>query len=1218
MRRKIANLIFSVFFLGSYQRRAVGGTLGVLLGILPIGHTAWIVGLILCLIFRLNLLAVYVGISVSLLFPLIVVAAHWSGMDRFFSSPDSTALYVIAGILFLFLCYLAFRWIYKDVHIRDLTNGEKMFVFHDLGKRWTFLKRILLILGVLSLITLTVFGISLYDHPVVTPLVQKTPSDPSIQPIPAGLDHSKKTAPAFPETDSREQPKDLTTYAFYVPWDSKGWFDLNSLGHIKDIDVLIPEWYSLQSDLTLDISRQENVDQLAKKHHVQIIPRLNNFTEQKWDGSAVSRMLASPQKRASLIHELHQDVKKHGYAGINIYFEKVRPQDKKRLTAFIKELSTVFHRDGLKVIHSVPVDDPAYDYRALSNYADYLDVILYEEHHEEGAPGPIASFNWTKKSLERLPVPAGKRIISLGTYGYDWAVGSRKPAKALTFNQVMMLADRYQLKVEWDAASSNPYLRYKKGSEEHIVWFLDAPAFYNQLRLVHQYGAEGIAFWRLGSEDKAIWDLLKGKPDAVSGMRQVTSPIPEYIGDGEILSVSAIEKQGSRSVELEEGNWIKDVGYQSPSAPLQVQRYGKTAEKKIALTFDDGPDSAYTAQILDILKKHNIKASFYITGENAVLHPGLVERMYEEGHEVGNHTYSHPHLGQISPFLVRLELHSTQRLFQAFTDHTLTTFRPPYQVESEPQTRDEIRAMVRGSQYGYTMISKNIETFDWQKPSSRQITERIMEQLKLGHIVLLHDAGGDRSETVKALPELIEKLKAQGYQFVTASELIGKSKDQVMPAIQPEERIYLPFAKAVFTVTGLLQHSFTFLIYTGIGIGFVRVAFLMYFSFRQRIKFKRRVRWLDRGAQLLGFNPMVSVVIAAYNEEKVINKTIHSVLQSKYAPLEVIIVNDGSTDQTEAVIKREFAGNPQVRVITQPNSGKTAAINRGYRLARGEIIVSIDADTLIADHTIPLLVRHFQDEKVAAVSGNVKVGNVRNLLTLWQHVEYITGFNLERRAFDDLNCIPVVPGAICAWRKSAVEEVGYFKHDTLAEDTDITITLLRHGYKVEFEVLAFAYTEAPEDLKSLIKQRTRWIYGTLQCLWKHRGALFSRKQKALGFVSLPNMWIFQYGVQTFSLFVDLLCILSLFTDHAVTTMTFYIGFLMFDLLAAYFAFRLEKESPKPLIWLFIQRFVYRQLMSYVVVRSFIFAFKGISVGWNKLKRKGHVQLEQGDPLKEVG
>jgi peptidoglycan-N-acetylglucosamine deacetylase len=244
------------------------------------------------------------------------------------------------------------------------------------------------------------------------------------------------------------------------------------------------------------------------------------------------------------------------------------------------------------------------------------------------------------------------------------------------------------------------------------------------------------------------------------------------------------------------------------------------------------------------------------------------------------------------------------------------------------------------------------------------------------------------------------------------------------------------------------------------------------------------------------------------------------------------------------------------------------------------------------------------------------VGNVRNLLTLWQHVEYITGFNLERRAFDQLNSIPVVPGAIGAWRKRAVEEAGFFQHDTLAEDTDITLALLRLGYKVHYEDRAYAYTEAPEDVKSFIKQRTRWIYGTLQCLWKHRGALFSGRQKSLGFITLPNMWGFQYGVQLMSPFVDLLCIASFFTSSAARTLLFYVAFLIFDMIAAFFAFSLEKESPKPLIWLFLQRFVYRQFMTYIVFKSIYLALKGVTVGWNKLVRKGNVPL--GSAAKSAG
>lgn len=540
----------------------------------------------------------------------------------------------------------------------------------------------------------------------------------------------------------------------------------------------------------------------------------------------------------------------------------------------------------------------------------------------------------------------------------------------------------------------------------------------------------------------------------------------------------------------------------------------------------------------------------------------------------------------------------------------MLTFRPPYQSDAEPDKKEEILSLLKAQQLGYTTVGHMIDTSDWKNISSEAIVRQVMTGLPNGNIILMHDAGGDRSNTVNALPKMIENLRKQGYQFVTISQMMGKTRDQVMPPIHPSERPFADFNEVIFSAVKIWQQGFTYVLYISIGIGFIRVLFLMVFSYKQRVQLRKRRRKQNFTVIQNDFRPLVSVVIAAYNEEKVINHTIHSVLKSDYRPLEVIIVNDGSTDRTEEVILNEFGNHPDVWVITKPNGGKTDAVNLGYCVAYGEIIVSIDADTIIAENAISMLVRHFTDVKIAAVSGNVKVGNVKNLLTLWQHIEYVTGFNLERRAFDKLNCIPVVPGAIGAWRKSAVADVGYFRHDTLAEDTDITLTLLRHGYRVQFEDQAYAYTEAPEDVKSFLKQRTRWIYGTLQCLWKHRGALFSGEQKSLGFVTLPNMWGFQYGVQMLSPFVDLLCIFSLFTDYATKTLVFYILFLIFDMLAAFFAFSLEKESPKPLIWLFLQRFVYRQFMTYIVVKSLVLALKGVPVGWNKLVRKGNVSMEQ--------
>ncbi|MFL6557270.1 MAG: glycosyltransferase family 2 protein, partial [Bacillus sp. (in: firmicutes)] len=330
---------------------------------------------------------------------------------------------------------------------------------------------------------------------------------------------------------------------------------------------------------------------------------------------------------------------------------------------------------------------------------------------------------------------------------------------------------------------------------------------------------------------------------------------------------------------------------------------------------------------------------------------------------------------------------------------------------------------------------------------------------------------------------------------------------------------------------------------------------------------------------------------------------------SDYPAFEILVIDDGSKDDTAVVVQETYANHPLVKLIQKTNGGKSSAVNLGFKEANGEIVVALDADTLIAENAISLLVNHFKNENVAAVSGNVKVGNKGNLLTNWQHIEYVTGFNLERRAFAALNCITVVPGAIGAWKKTAVEEAGYFQEDTLAEDTDITLTLLCNGKKIEFEEKAYAYTEVPEDIRSLAKQRYRWVYGTLQCLWKHREALFNKKHNSLGYLALPNMWLFQYIYQTISPIADLLFILALFNPHPEKAVIGFILFYLLDFGTSLYAFRLEKESPKPLGSLFLQRILYKQLMTYVVVKSIFSAIKGVTVGWGKLKRKGNVTQE---------
>ncbi|UQD51451.1 glycosyl transferase family 2 [Bacillus methanolicus] len=1006
------------------------------------------------------------------------------------------------------------------------------------------------------------------------------------------------------------KPKEV--YGFYVNWDENSTTSLQE--HIRSLTMLVPEWYHFNADLTISSEIKPDIVQLAKTNHVKIMPLINNFTQNGSgpNSAVIDKLLNAPVNvQKKIINYLEKQIKTNQFAGINIDFESVPEKDRNKLTSFMKELAAVFHQHHLLVTEDVPADDNTFDYGALSKEVDRMIVMMYDEHYAGGDPGPIASNEWVQDILDHLNIPSEKRIVAFGSYGYDWVIGSKAPATSLIFSDIMEMAHDSNLKIQWDKISGNPYFEYEEGADKHIVWFLDGVTFYNQMKIALENGTKGFAFWRLGSEDPTVWNLLKN-PKKIQRHIRLLHEIPStdrvnYSGQGEVLRVTNVGRNGLRVFKADKDGYLTDEVYKSYPLSYEVQLYGKPKGKQVVLTFDDGPDPSYTPKILDILKKFKVKANFFIVGENAELYPDIIKRMYSEGNEIGNHTFTHPNIADTSLLRTKLELNATQRLIQELTGHSTVLFRPPYEADAEPYLASEILPILRAQDMNYIMVGEKVDPEDWTQPPTNELVKRVLTPIYNGegNVILLHDAGGNRTHTVEALPIIIKELKKHGYRFVTISELLGKKRDDVMPAVYSYDMPYLPYDRAVFSGMEYFSHTLTTIFYITIGLGIFRFVFLIYFAFKQRRKAA------SRSDMKSDYQPFVSVVIAAYNEEKVIAKAIRSILDSDYPNFEVIIVDDGSKDNTAKVVQEICNEHPNVRLIQKENGGKASALNRGFEESRGEIVVSLDADTILAKDAISLMVRHFEDPNVAGVSGNVKVGNRRNLLTTWQHIEYITGFNLERRAFDELNCITVVPGAIGAWHKQRVKEVGYLSEDTLAEDTDLTLTLLRQGYRIVYEDKAYGFTESPEDLRSLIKQRYRWSFGTLQCLWKHRKALFNVKHKSLGFIALPNMWIFQFFSQSISPFADLLMVMGIFSNYPLRVLGFYLLFFAIDLLASLFAFKLEKENPKPLIWLILQRFIYRQLMTYVIIKSVHSAIRGIEVGWSKLTRMGSVEQSLG-------
>ncbi|MFZ1991878.1 MAG: polysaccharide deacetylase family protein, partial [Alphaproteobacteria bacterium] len=1017
------------------------------------------------------------------------------------------------------------------------------------------------------------------------------------------------------------------TLGFYEPLQDTSFPDLKR--QLPHLDALLPAWMALQGpnlDFKSFLDKRALSYVRLNRPTLPILPVIQNATLGVWDGKGMAAVFADPERRTNLIETIVGFVSANGLQGVTIDFEDLPTSAYEDQRLFLSELSAAFQPHNWLIAQAAPFDDDKWPYASYAKIIDYTILMAYDQHDNTDEAGPIAGQDWYEKTLDKRMKELSPRqtVVAIGNYGYDWNGGQY--ADSMTFDDAAIAAKESDAQIAFDDATNNPHFSYiEDDNTKHDVWFLDGVTAYNEIHASDIYQPSGYALWRLGSEDPSIWSVL-GRPYGSGAPAELaniaTSQDVDFEGSGELLHIDAEPTAGSRSFEIDRATGDVDYETYTKIPTNYVIRQFGIAPHKVALSFDDGPDPVWTPKILDILKQKHAPATFFIIGANAEAYPGIVQRMIAEGHEVGNHTFTHPNLEVTPGEAVKLELNATQRLFQALTGRTMRMFRPPYIGDAEPDTHDKILPVEVAQRLGYLTVGVHVDAQDWELPGVQQIVSRSIAAVEnpnpdqQGDIVLLHDAGGDRAETVAALPQIIDGLRAKGYEIVQLSDLAGLSRDQVMPKLSPTMAFMTD--RVVFLTFSVLEHVLYFAFLGAIWLGITRLFFLAALSFWNR----RRDAAL--GPALVS-QPKVSVIIPAYNEAKVIATTIGYILRSDYANLDIIVVDDGSMDETSEAVRVSFGDSPKVRLIRTPNGGKANALNVGMLHAEGEIIVALDADTQFDRDTISRLVRWFDDPKVGAVAGNAKVGNRINMITRWQALEYIVAQNLERRALAALQTLTVVPGAVGAWRKSAVQAVGGYQTDTLAEDQDLTIALQRASYKVKFDASALAWTEAPTSFKGLAKQRFRWAYGTLQCLWKYRAMMFNPRYGVLGMVALPQVALFQIILTALAPLADLLLIWQLvsqwiiyqqhgaeFSNNDLATVgVYYCIFILVDLLAAVVGFIQEKREDWSLLWwLMLQRFGYRQLMYYVVVRSIATAISGPSVGWGKLERTGTVTVKR--------
>jgi cellulose synthase/poly-beta-1,6-N-acetylglucosamine synthase-like glycosyltransferase/spore germination protein YaaH/peptidoglycan/xylan/chitin deacetylase (PgdA/CDA1 family) len=1056
--------------------------------------------------------------------------------------------------------------------------------------------------------------------------------------------------------------------AFYVPWDAASFSSLRDFS--RQIDLLYPDWLHVltpngrlqavddQTNKFFDVVQDNHVRPVddrvmpflkAEDPAMEVFPMVNNFDGAEWVGG-ITDFLNSPDARADFRRQVGLFLSSDRFRGLMVDFEAFPSAGQPGYLALLNELSSDLHKRGMKLYVSVPAHNQEFDYAAIAAPADGVVLMNYDEHYPSSGSGPVASQDWFVNNLKYAvsKIPREKIICAIANYGYDWVLkpknGTLPPEEknsSVSPQEAWLAARDSDEDVSFDDDALNPHFSYlDERSIRHDVWFLDSVTALNHMRAAQTLGIQTFALWKLGGEDRSLWKVwdVPGDAGATDKLRSVPpGQDVDMEGQGEILRIEARPAPGIRDITVDaDTKLITDENFQSFPEPYRVSRYGYSPNK-VVLTFDDGPDPEWTPKILDVLKREHAPATFFLIGIQTDNFSGLAKRIYNEGHTIGNHTFTHPDVSNISATHMRVELNLTERLFASLMGIRAKLMRPPYAIDEEPDTADQVRPLEFAQDLGYITVGNRIDPNDWSDKPRRHTAEEIagyvlahlppcnVNDLRCGNIVLLHDGGGNRAETVRALPMIIEGVRARGYEIAPVYELLNKTRADVMAPLTTRELWAARLDGLGFWLFEAGIVGITWIFFLGDLLMTGRLLFIGAAAVYDRLHEKI----FGRPAEVASYKPKVAVLIPAYNEEKVIERTVRAALNSNYPNLRVIVIDDGSRDRTlevaRAAFPREEAAG-KVLILTKPNAGKAEALNYGIgHIGDAELFVGIDADTIIASDAISRLVPHFINPKVGAIAGNAKVGNRVNLWTRWQALEYITSQNFERRALDVLGAVSVVPGAIGAWRVSAVREAGGFQIDTVAEDADLTMALLRRGYRVEYEDMALAYTEAPTNANGLMRQRFRWSFGILQAVYKHRG-VFARKG-VLGFVALPNIVIFQILLPLVSPLIDIMfAIGSLWyfvqkhfhpdsTDPASfhKLVAFFFVFLVIDFLASALAFALERRRPddKEDVWLlsqvWLQRFAYRQLFSVVLFKTLKRALEGRRFAWDKLERTAAVK-----------
>jgi len=998
------------------------------------------------------------------------------------------------------------------------------------------------------------------------------------------------------------------------------WAHLSLPDSCTQIGVLVPDWILIEAEGTTPVMTVESAESRmmveefrAKSGHTpELMPTV--MIDPGHQKAAFFEALATPAVAQRSVSGLVEALKPLYAQGACLRFIDLTEADLQRLQPFLARLAEQFEAEGLSTCLILSATTALWQDAGSMTHFDTVILKLFHEPWVGAAPAPLAPDAWFIETARAAAETLGKDklVVALGSFAVEWTSGTPMP-RVLPYAEALDRIAAAGATIRFSEKTSGSFSTFRDASgRQHKIWLQDAASLHNQLTALARLGIAGTGIWSLGQEDPGIWTVLRDRGASSDTLSAALALVKlknyvRYTGEGAFLRLTRRLSPGIRQVRFDaETNRVIAQRYDILPRPYALERYGKPEGRQVVLTFDDGPHPVYTEQVLDILQAEAVPGAFFVTGTAVMEAPDLLNRIIADGHEIGAHTFSHPRMDEISRTRVDLEFSLLDKVIAGAAGRRATLYREPFQRSGGPISAARVASLEPALARGLQIVGMDIVPRDWDGWSGRRIADFVISEVErdAGNMILLHDGGKDRTATVEALPLIISELRERGYGFTTLADLAGTTRAAVMPVA---EGGYQTLDRVSFSAVVWVRHAVVTLFWVALAIGVTRSLAVLVLSL---------LNWRGRRPITL-VEPRVAVIIPAHNEEKVIRSCIESVRASDYGNFEIIVVDDGSTDNTLTEVFT-FSHKQDVRLISQPNQGKWSALNRALLNIDAEIVVCIDADTQIERSAIRHLVKQFNDPRVGAAAGKIMAGNKVNLLTRLQAFEYATSQNVERKAFDLINGILVVPGALGAWRISALRKSGLFSDETMTEDTDLTIQVNRAGYRVVYEPRARGYTEVPERIGQLLKQRLRWSFGMFQSAWKHKRALFEGRM--VGLISIPDMFIFGYLFPLLAPIADLFVAILLYNmitgdgsgylasglgAQPAHYLWAYLTLPALEFLIAGIALaRDEDESLWALLLFPIQRVFYRPLLYYSVIRAILRAVTGRLASWGAQKRLG--------------